>query len=65
MKIKRSPKPQDADKDKQKQPAWKPVDTPQEFTVMVDDNINKADQFRHETWKPGGIIEGEYAAPAR
>lgn len=32
---------------------------------MVDDNINKADQFRHETWKPGGIIEGEYAAPSR
>lgn len=32
---------------------------------MVDDNINKADQFRHETWKPGGVIEGEYAAPSR
>jgi len=67
-KAKRSPmpmpNPSDADAPK-KEPAWKPVSTPQEFTVMVDDNINKADQFRHETWKPGGIIEGEYAAPTR
>lgn len=64
FKMKRSPKPK-PDDDTKKQPSWKPVSEPQEFTVMVDDNINKADQFRHETWKPGGIIEGEYAAPTR
>lgn len=65
FKHKRSPKPDGAEEAFKKQPAWKPVDQPQEFTVMVDDNINKADQFRHETWKPGGIIEGEYASPTR
>jgi len=67
-KMKRSPKaggesPQSPDAKKKE--TWKPVSEPQEFTVMVDDNINKADQFRHETWKPGGVVEGEYAAPAR
>lgn len=66
-KQKRSPSPEDASKAKtaEKKPDWKPVSEPQSFSVMVDDNINKADQFRHETWKPGGIIEGEYAAPSR
>jgi len=63
-KMKRSAKPVDQPKD-EKKPSWLPVSEPQEFTVMVDDNINKADQFRHETWKPGGVIEGEYAAPSR
>ncbi|ODM93826.1 hypothetical protein Ocin01_12856 [Orchesella cincta] len=62
FKAKRSPKPADSAPKKED---WTPVSTPQEFTVMVDDNINKADQFRHETWKPGGIIEGEYASPTR
>ncbi|CAL8070577.1 unnamed protein product [Orchesella dallaii] len=61
FKAKRSPKPADSAKKED----WKPVSTPQEFTVMVDDNINKADQFRHETWKPDGSIEGEYASPTR
>jgi len=63
--MKRSAQPDDPAKKDDKKPSWTPVSTPQEFTVMVDDNINKADQFRHETWKPGGIIEGEYAAPSR
>jgi len=62
---KRSASPNDQPKKDDKTPSWTPVSTPQEFTVMVDDNINKADQFRHETWKPGGVIEGEYAAPTR
>jgi len=65
-KAKRSPKAAgDTPKTDEKKPSWLPVSEPQEFTVMVDDNINKADQFRHETWKPGGVIEGEYAAPSR
>lgn len=46
-------------------PSWTPVNEPREFTVMVDDNINKANQFRHETWMPGGVVEGEYATPSR
>jgi len=63
-KVKRSanPKPDETNEKKQN---WKPVSEPQEFSFTVDDNINKANQYRHETWKPNGVVEGEYAAPTR
>lgn len=50
------------DKASQSVPDWKPASGPREFTVNVDDNIQGANQHRHEKWN-NGTVTGSYAAP--
>jgi len=63
MRRKRSTE-NDQQKTTQKQPAWQPATGPREFTVNVDDNIQGANQHRHEKWN-NGTVTGSYAAPGR